>query len=81
MKAFKVFLFGPPRFELDGSIVSIQERKAIALWIYLALIGAHHSRDELATMFWPKQSQARARAALRHAIWSLRVAGLGDWRQ
>jgi DNA-binding SARP family transcriptional activator len=27
-------------------------------------------------MLWPEQSQANARASLRHALWSLKAAGL-----
>lgn len=74
-----MFLFGPPCFEQDALLATIHERKAIALLVYLAVSGARHSRDTLATMFWPNQSQSRARASLRHALWSLKVAGLGDY--
>ena len=78
MAGLRIFLYGPPRFELDGSPSTIKERKAIALLVYLAVSATRHSRDALAAMLWPKQSQSAARASLRHALWSLKAAGLGE---
>ena len=65
MSALKLFLLGPPRIELDGRPVDIQRRKALALLIYLAASGQPHSRDTLATLFYPDNDQSRARAYLR----------------
>ena len=78
MSGLRISLLGPPHFELHGSLTAVQERKAIVLLVYLAVSSARHSRDALATMLWPKQSQSAARASLRHALWSLRKAGLGE---
>jgi diguanylate cyclase (GGDEF)-like protein len=77
MSRLSLYLLGPPRIERDGKPVQIRRRKAIALLAYLAVTGRAHSRDALATLLWPEQSQSRARAGLRTALADLRAA-LGD---
>jgi predicted ATPase/DNA-binding SARP family transcriptional activator len=57
---------------LDGQIVSIKRRKALALLIYLAITRQPHSRETLATFFWPDTEQSRAFAYLRTTLWTLR---------
>ena len=79
MTALKLFLLGPPRVDLDGSPVEIQRRKAFALLIYLAVSGQPHSRDTLATLFYPDHSQSRARAYLRRDLATLNTGLAGDW--
>ena len=64
----KLFLLGPPRIELDETSIDIQRRKAIALLIYLAVSEQAHSRDALATLFYPDNTQQRARAYLRRDL-------------
>jgi predicted ATPase/DNA-binding SARP family transcriptional activator len=54
--------------EREGSRVEIHRRKVLALLIYLAVTGRSHSRDSLAVLFWPEQSQTSARAALRRTL-------------
>jgi DNA-binding SARP family transcriptional activator len=49
----------------------------MALIAYLAVTGQGHSRDALATLFWPEYDQSRARAGLRRALASLKK-GLGE---
>ena len=79
MSVLKLFLFGPPRFELDGTAVDIQRRKALALLIYLAVSGQLHSRDALATLFYPDNDQSRARAYLRRDLAVLNTSLIGTW--
>jgi len=74
-----LFLLGPPRFERDGALIDIDTRKGIALLAYLAVTNTSHSRDALATLFWPDYDQKHARAALRSALWALNKALAGDW--
>ena len=57
MSGLSLFLLGPPRLELDGEPVQIGRRKALALLIYLAITRRPHSRDALATLFWPDYDQ------------------------
>ena len=76
MTSLKIWLFGPPRIELDGSPVEVDTRKAIALLAYLAVTGRPHGRDALAALLWPDLNQDRARAALRRTLSALRK-GLG----
>ena len=74
MSDLALFLLGPPRIECDGKAIDIRRRKAMALAIYLAVTGRSHSRDALATLFWPELDQGRARAGLRRALAALKKA-------
>ena len=74
MPQLKLFLLGSPRIELDGSIVEVDTRKAIALLAYLAVTGEAHRRDALAAFLWPEADQTRARAALRRTLSALKKA-------
>ena len=76
MTQLKIWLFGPPRIELDGAPVEVDTRKAIALLAYLSVTGRPHGRDALAALLWPDLNQDRARAALRRTLSALRK-GLG----
>jgi DNA-binding SARP family transcriptional activator/class 3 adenylate cyclase/predicted ATPase len=74
----KLSLFGPPRLERDGQPVNLGRRKAMAMLAYLALTAKPHSRDTLATLFWPDVSQSRARGNLRRLLSDLnREIGAG----
>jgi predicted ATPase/DNA-binding SARP family transcriptional activator len=71
MAQFRLYLFGPPRLERDGQPVEIQLRKAMALLAYLTMTRQTHSRDTLATLFWPEKNQQTARANLRRTLFDL----------
>ena len=71
MTQSKLYLFGPPRFELNEQAIDISLRKAQALLAYLATTGQPHSRDALATLFWPESDQKSARASLRRMVYDL----------
>ena len=77
MSQLALHLLGPPRLELDGQVVQVSRRKAVALLAYLAVTGRCHSRDSIATLLWPELDQSTARARLRRALAALREA-LGD---
>jgi len=73
-----LYLLGPPILKYNGTPLEIGRRKALALLIYLAVSGQSHSRDTLATLFWPQHGQSQARANLRRALADLnRVLGQG----
>ncbi|MCE7982922.1 MAG: hypothetical protein DYG89_17195 [Caldilinea sp. CFX5] len=71
MAQIKLYLFGPPRLERQGRPIPINLRKALALLIYLAVTRQPHSRDALATLFWPEKDQQGARANLRRTLYDL----------
>ncbi len=77
MYRLTLFLLGSPRIERDGEAVQVRRRKAVALLAYLAVTGGSHSRDALATLFWPEYDQSRARAGLRRVLASLKKS-LGE---
>jgi predicted ATPase/DNA-binding SARP family transcriptional activator len=49
----------------------------VALLAYLAVTGKPHSRESLATLFWPEQESAKAYAYLRRTLWEVNQA-LGE---
>lgn len=68
MSQLAVYLLGLPRIELDDVPIQIDRRKALALLMYLAINPQPHSRDTLATLFWPGYDQTYARANLRRNL-------------
>ncbi|MBE7469693.1 MAG: tetratricopeptide repeat protein [Anaerolineales bacterium] len=81
MADLRLYGLGPPRVELAGAPVDLPRRKALALLIYLAASGQPHSRDALATLFWPDLNQQRARANLRRDLAVLNTTLQGNWLQ
>lgn len=79
MRRLVVFLFGPPRIELNGQSVKLSRHKALALLAYLVTTQQRSSRNTLASLLWPDYDQSRARAALRRVLVDLNDAGLGPW--
>jgi predicted ATPase/DNA-binding SARP family transcriptional activator/pimeloyl-ACP methyl ester carboxylesterase len=79
MAELKLFVLGPPRIELDGAQVDIQRRKAVAILVYLAVSGQAHSREALATLFWPDLDPQRGRAYLRRDLAELNTRLRGNW--
>jgi len=67
-------LLGPPLLVVDGRSVGNLRRKAMALIAYLAVDRHPHSRDALATLFWPEYGQSRARANLRRCLFDVNEA-------
>jgi len=68
MPGMEVFLFGKPRVERDGAVVTIARRKALALLAYLAVTRQAHSRDALVALLWPELDSEHGRAVLRSAL-------------
>ena len=79
MSQLTLSLFGSPKIEVGSETIEINRRKATALLAYLAVTDQGHSRDALATLFWPEASQSRARKSLRSALWALNKSAVGDW--
>ena len=74
MSSRNLYLLGTPRIEIDGKPKTISRRKTIALLAYLATTNKPHNRDFLATLFWPDNDQASARANLRRDLSRLKNA-------
>ena len=77
MPSLRIYLFGAPRFEINGQIPDIRRRKGLALLSYLAVSRQSHTREALATMLWPENDQAGALANLRREL-SLLNRALGE---
>jgi DNA-binding SARP family transcriptional activator/tetratricopeptide (TPR) repeat protein len=74
-----LFLLGPVRLEYDGAEAEVDTRKALALFAYLALEPRAHTRDSLATLFWPDHDQSHARGTLRRTLSVLNHAVGGEF--
>ncbi|MBE2220557.1 MAG: protein kinase [Anaerolineae bacterium] len=68
MARLQMYLFGTPRLESQSQLIPINRRKVAALAAYLAVNVQPHSRDMLATLFWPEYDQSSARANLRREL-------------
>lgn len=78
MASVALYMFGPPRIETANEPASIDTRKALALFVYLAVTRRPHTRDALAGLLWPEYDQAHARATLRRTLSPLhRLLGEG----
>lgn len=77
MTTLKLHLLGAPQIKLDGQLVNMDRRSAVALLIYLAVTGQAHTREFLATLFWPDYDPSSSYAYLRRAIWELKNT-IGD---
>src|SRR5262245_9646407 len=79
MARLRLILLGGFEARLDdGRAPAVSIKKAQALLAYLAIPGGKsHLRDKLATLLWGDMPERRARAGLRHALFTLRRA-LGD---
>lgn len=78
MPQVALYMFGPPRIEIEQEPAAIDTRKALALFVYLAVTRRPHTRDALAGLLWPDYDQAHARATLRRTLSPLhRLLGEG----
>ncbi len=68
MSGLCMYFLGAPRIELDGSVINVDTRKAIALMAYLAMADRSVGRDTLAALLWPDYDQSHARGALRRTL-------------
>ena len=77
MPSLQISALGSPEIRLNNERVAVKPKKALALLVYLAAAEHAHSRDALATLFWPESGQRQARAALRRRLSELAHA-IGD---
>ncbi len=79
MDSLRIFLFGTPRFELNGESLTVGRRKVVALLALLAHTGQPHTRDYLATLLWPEHDQSGALKNLRRDLGRLKKFVGGDF--
>ena len=72
MAELSLYLFGAPRVEHGGAMVSLGRRKSMALLSYLAVTGRRYHRETLAALLWPESPPDAAFSALRNVLWILR---------
>lgn len=74
MPKVELFLFGGVDVRVDGRPMPGRlGKKAAGLLVRLALpLGRKHSREELATLFWPDRFDEQARQSLRQALTAIR---------
>src|SRR6516165_9673120 len=76
MTELSLALLGPPVVLRDGTPVTFDTRKAIALLALLAATGREHSREQIADLLWPEADNAKGRASLRRTL-SVTAAAMG----
>ena len=79
MKGLRINTLGCTWVDLGGETIKFSRNKTLAILVYLAFTGKRHSRETLATMFWPENTQARALAYLRQAIWEIKTVLGENW--
>ena len=79
MEALFISGLGSPQVLLNGQVVNIKRRKAVALLVYLAVEGRSQSREFLSGLFWPEYGQSKAYAYLRRTIWEINTVVGDGW--
>jgi predicted ATPase/DNA-binding SARP family transcriptional activator len=74
-----LYLLGPPKLEIDGSPVTADRRKTLALLAYLALNREQYTREYLSALLWPDYDQEKAFTNLRHTLWETQQAIGEGW--
>jgi len=70
-----VRLIGTFEIKFDNKPVNISSRIAQSLFAYLILnAGKSQRRERLAGLFWPDETEEKARTYLRHELWRIRKA-------
>ncbi len=68
MQVLRVTLLGEPKLSIDGRTVACASKKALALFVYVALHAGRQSRRELARLLWGPGNEEAARTSLRSAL-------------
>ncbi len=72
MGRLNLALLGTPEVRHPEQLLRFPSRKALALLIYLAVEGGVHTREKLASFFWPESDETRSKAAQRRTLVYLR---------
>ena len=67
MPALSLMLLGEPRLAAGGVEIACSAKKALGVFVYVALVGGRRPRRELARLFWGGDEEA-ARTSLRTAL-------------
>ncbi len=79
MDELRLYLFGLPRIEFQGTLIRADRRKALALAAYLALSDRRQSRDTVANLLWPELDRDHGRSALRSTLRTLTTPLPFEW--
>ena len=79
MQRLKLYLLGSPRIELDGQMVKVETRKAIALLAFLGMTGESYRRDSLVNLLWPDYDLTHGRGVLRRTLSALNAILPEGW--
>jgi DNA-binding SARP family transcriptional activator len=59
---------GSPEIRINGQVIHVPVRKALALLAYLACEPGWHARGQLAFLFWPEKDEAGGRTSVRKIL-------------
>ena len=71
MEKVRVQLFALPSLSRGDELITMPRKKSLALLAVLASAPSPQARGALGSLLWPSLGQARAKAALRSALWDL----------
>ena len=74
MSLLRIYLLGPPTIYCGDKLVTVPRRQARALLFRLAVRMRPTPREHLCFLFWPNQSESKARRNLTHLLTHLRRA-------
>ncbi|GAB4440533.1 MAG: BTAD domain-containing putative transcriptional regulator [Chloroflexi bacterium OHK40] len=69
----RLYLFGAPQLERDGTALPLRRGKGLALLAYLATTARPHSREALIALLWPEFPEVNGRNNLRRELSQLRA--------
>ena len=81
MDKLQIQLLGVPHIIIGGTYVTPSHRKAIALLAYLAMDRREHSREALATFFFPEFDTSTGLGEIRRLLYSLNTCIGKKWIQ
>lgn len=68
MQGLRIALLGEPKLSIDGRTLTCASKKALALFVYVALREGRQSRRDLARLLWGPGNEEAARTSLRSAL-------------
>lgn len=70
----EIRLLGSPQVFHGGNPVKFAARKALALFVYLAVESGAHPREKLQAIFWPESETRQAQSSLRSTLARIKEA-------
>ena len=74
-----LYFLGSPQIHLNDEPITLERRKMVALFAYLAIEKGQHQRASLSSLLWPDYEQSKAYKNLRQTLWEIQKAVGEEW--